>query len=544
MTTPRHWVVPAVLSVALIVTLLWATNEVHRATSGTFDETIYLHLGRQLLAGDWSQLTSLGVAPLPVRLIWNRQALNPGSASATDAAVYRTRVARARRNAVWLAAVPLVLLVFAWSATAHGLAAGGLAAALLTLSPNFVAHASLATTDVAFALAFVSSLMALIAYLHRPSWLMAGVLATALGLALATKYSALGLLACAVVLFARDYRTSRLRLDAATLVLALVVAWGAHGWTMAPLVVQGGSATAAVDRFLGWTGASAEISAWLQSVPFPAFIRGIAAQLYLDRAGQEAFLLGQTSPHGWWYYFPVALALKSTPVELLCFALFAGLAVIRRGRDVETTVLSTAIVLYGGAALASHRDLGVRYLLPIIVVAVAGGVGWLADALRPYRGLSAMLGIFAVVLQGASFVSIAPEHLAYFNALSGGPSRGYQKLVDSNLDWGQDLPGLANWLKTRGTNRVQLAYFGSAPPTAYGIESVPFQSAAAGAEAPSWVAVSATYLQGVFVCGDPFAGFRSIEPSGRGGYSIMIYDAHRDEVRAALAATAADPCAP
>ena len=72
-----------------------------------------------------------------------------------------------------------------------------------------------------------------------------------------------------------------------------------------------------------------------------------------------------------------------------------------------------------------------------------------------------------------------PHYLAYFNQIAGGPGPGATKhLVDSSLDWGQDLPGLKRWLKgTRsgwGQTRflVYLAYFGTGQsPTYYHIHA-------------------------------------------------------------------------
>jgi len=149
----------------------------------------------------------------------------------------------------------------------------------------------------------------------------------------------------------------------------------------------------------------------------------------------------------------------------------------------------------------------------------------------------------AIAVQLASHVSIAPDYLAYFNGLSGGAGTGYRKLVDSNLDWGQDLPRLADWLAARGTNRVALAYYGTAPAAAYGIDAVDLRRAAQPAQ-PRFAAISATLLQGVSLCGDPLAGFRTLTEDGRAGYSIFIYSLERPEVAAALSNAVNDPCAP
>jgi hypothetical protein len=138
-----------------------------------------------------------------------------------------------------------------------------------------------------------------------------------------------------------------------------------------------------------------------------------------------------------------------------------------------------------------------------------------------------------------------PQQLAYFNVFAGGPSRGYLRLVDSNLDWGQDLPRLATWLDQHGTNRVSLAYFGLAPPQAYGIQAVGLRDRdALASNPPTWFALSATYLQGIFVCGDPFAPLRNVEPTARIGFSMFVYATDRPDVRHALDQVRHDPCTP
>ena len=94
-----------------------AARAAARATSGTFDETIYLDLARRAWFEHHTEgFTELGVAPLPVMLAWSRAAVEPFDQASGDPAVYTNRVARARNNAIWWFAVPLVVSVFLWLA--------------------------------------------------------------------------------------------------------------------------------------------------------------------------------------------------------------------------------------------------------------------------------------------------------------------------------------------------------------------------------------------------------------------------------------------
>ena len=533
------WIVLA--ASGLIVLVVLSTNAVAGSASGTWDETLYLFLGRQAATGAGGEaFPALGVAPLPVRLIFNTRALEPLALEHNDPSVYRARIDRARQNAAWWFAVPLVLSIFIWLSRLRNWRVAVAGAALVALSPNIVAHASLATTDVAFTTTFVLTLIAMSVYLKGPSWVSAAMLAVTLGLALATKYSAIALFVAVIILM--PWRMNLRSTTTHVLVLfgALLVAWAGHEWSVMPLMTPNGLLAQTIERGFSWTGGAHQVSSWLANLQVPSYVRGIAAQMYLERQGQEAFLLGKTSQFGWWYYLPVALALKSTPVELAAFGAFAVLSYQAARSGIEGRVLATSAAVFAALALIGQRNLGIRYVLPLVVIALVGAVMWLNDRLRNRR-VACAAALIALAVQGGSLWAIAPQPLAYFNQLAGGPARGYVSLVDSNLDWGQDLIRLHDWLQDRGTNRAVLAYFGSAPVGAYGIEAV---SARQPSPSARWVVISATYLQGIFLCDDPFAEFRGLTPDDRAGYSLLIYDANRQEVQEALRLAQSRPCTP
>ena len=70
--------------------------------------------------------------------------------------------------------------------------------------------------------------------------------------------------------------------------------------------------------------------AWRSSVPAPAFIAGVETFFLHGSTGHPTFLLGTPSNRGWWYYFPVALAVK-TPIPLLLLSIVGA-----RGRRART----------------------------------------------------------------------------------------------------------------------------------------------------------------------------------------------------------------
>jgi hypothetical protein len=266
----------------------------------------------------------------------------------------------------------------------------------------------------------------------------------------------------------------------------------------------------------------------------PLAIDTFIGQMEHASEGQKAFLMGQHSTHGWWYFFPVAIALKSTPAELLMIGLVVFLA-CRPGtwRDPARRLWLVSIAVLLGAGMCSSLNIGHRYMLPIYPLVALIVADWLGEkaAGRPSRAIAS--GMLLLAWQAVSIAGIAPHYLAYFNTLRGGPSQGYHYLVDSSLDWGQDLPGLRRELEARNYHRVALCYFGTANALAYNLRSADWlerdDSVAMDCD---WLAISATALQGAYGGDtDLLDRFRDL-PSVQVGYSIFLYDLKDPRIRA------------
>jgi hypothetical protein len=131
---------------------------------------------------------------------------------------------------------------------------------------------------------------------------------------------------------------------------------------------------------------------------------------------------------------------------------------------------------------------------------------------------------------------VAPHYLSYFNVFAGGPSQGYRRLADSNLDWGQDLPALADALERAGAERPVVVYLGSARLEDYGlaVAAVRWPASAEALASADWIAISATCLAGVYQCGTGMAALRDLAPSARAAHTMFLYDLDRPEVRRAV----------
>jgi hypothetical protein len=540
------------------------------ALSATCDETFYLNAGTRIFRHrSFRECAEVGVAPLPVLLVYWWPALHarePREGSCWTATLEDPGlVAEARLLHVLIIGVPLLLTTYGWLLARRGPTTAALGAGLLTFSPGFLAHASLATTDACFCLFALLSLLALTWFCDRPSIRRFLVLSLAVGLALSAKYTGLALVGVAGVLFVRNALLAappsrpwaalrglaRAGLQTVGLsAIALLTGWACHGFQCYGPLKQ--LAAADTPDFSPWVKVLGR-GPWAERVmdfahyhlPQPAVLQGLRFQ---TRAASQDYpdgnyLWGRRSDHGWWYFYLAALAVKSTISELavaglLCLlAVALGLRYRRRGasrpRDVTRLAwLVTAALLLGLASL-SCKQAGVRYVLllgPLMVLLVADLLGDLVGS----RLAPVVLGPL-LALQVVSAAASAPNYLVYFNGLAGGPAAGHRYLLDSNLEWGQNLPALRHYLEQTDRPRAVLAHFGHCLPAAYGLDAADWRFVPE-ADWPGYghVVISATLRQGLYMRGDFFSDFRALEPQAVVEHALFVYDLRDPDVRDAL----------
>jgi hypothetical protein len=229
--------------------------------------------------------------------------------------------------------------------------------------------------------------------------------------------------------------------------------------------------------------------------------------------------MGQTSQvGGWWFYFPVAFAVKA-PLALLA-AILSVLFVARRPSPWRRLpfvyyTLAVPLVLYAGLAINSRLTIGIRHLLPVWPLLVP----LVAAPLVRRRTLAVLVAALSI----GEAVWIYPHHLAHFNLAAGGPSHGERWLLDSNLDWAQDAKRLRKWLDAHGSPPVCFAYFGTADTAYYGVPANGLTPQSRGCVG----AISANLLHDLYLEPGTYAWLRAKKPIGRAGYSIFLYDLRR-----------------
>jgi hypothetical protein len=460
---------------------------------------------------------------------------------------------------LFLASVPTMMLalllavfVYRWARALFGPWGGLLALTLCAFDPNLIAHGRLTTTDLgSTALLFIATFWAW-RLLSRPTWV--NVLATGVffGLAQASKFSALLFGPIFALLFLWRVLIPERFVIRFPLFQFPVPPRHEQRWPGRLLgVVISGLLVVVVACLSLWAVYGFEIGPIPGLTSWPVLAPSHFDQ-FLDVSGRlageegreaQAFLMGQRYVGGRWAYFPIAFFIK-TPALTLIALTGAIVLSIRKRVGPNAWVLWLPPLLYFVYSLTSRLNLGYRYILPAVPFALvlAGRVGqWLGDGFGRTRGRQRAVLIAAscilVVWSVWSGLTIYPHYLAFFNEFVGGPDNGWRYLVDSNIDWGQDLKGVKRWMETEGIPRVKLGYFGEAFPTYYGIDFDPLPSYPDRWQhplyhdlypddpAPGIYAVSATLLQGINVADpDTYAWFREREPMGKIGYSIFLYE--------------------
>jgi hypothetical protein len=343
------------------------------------------------------------------------------------------------------------LVVFYWARRYFGTATGAIAACLFTLIPTILAHAGLATTDMGLAACLGAAFLGMLVWAEEPTGKHGAVFGFCLALALLSKFTALGFFP-----------------TGAGIALAFYLAAERPGMRrLKQLVMERASSFAiavGVCLFTVWAAyffSFGKVPVWNVSLPAWEYFDGIQVALQHNRDGHPAYLLGEARRYGWWYYFPVALGVK-TPLALLALLLVGMGVCLRQRRRVAYLMplaFSLGILL---PAMGANVNIGVRHVLPVyLAFSVIASLG-LAQLAR-LANRQAWAGAAAVVLVlwlAAAGALHHPDYIPYFNELA--PGRPDRVLCDSDYDWGQDTKRLAARLKQLGATQVNYGYVDSA----------------------------------------------------------------------------------
>lgn len=418
----------------------------------------------------------------------------------------------------------LVGLIGWWAYRLWGYWAALLSMSLAAFEPNLIANSALITMDTGISLFMLLTYYLLWEYTQQPTTVRLVAVGLALGLAFATKFSSM--------------------LPAAFLPV-VVFLHVLTGGRMGP-VPKDPNEDSLLGRLRQSVGPLLRILciALVVIVPFYFFqgfhswAFGLRTQMNQQGSDKCLFLFDKLSYRGWWYYFPLAFLIK-TPIGTLIL-IAASLLAFRAGKPLgkkECIFLTLPVALYFLALTRLSLQTGVRYVLPVypFLFVLAGRLA----TVSPRSIVVPILIVVAVASTALSDLRSAPYQLAYFNEAVGGPDQGYRCLSDSNVDWGQALYDLKDYIDTNHLPGVYLSYFGTALPEALGIQYQPLAYFGRLSPLPDFevpadskpqiLAISVSNLQGV-PWKDPtmFWWLYDRKPIAKLGNSIFLYDITRD----------------
>ncbi len=492
------------------------------------------------------------------------------------------------RLPIMLLSILLGLIIFKWSKRLFGVTGGLLALAFYAFDPTTIAHSRWITTDLGIAFFMFATLFFLSRYLKKPTFWRALSFAAIFGLAQVAKFSAIILIPLAflylIIAKWQGWPKTELNPDEIgkvfsikklillTFIVAFFVIWGTYGFEMktpysdpeVSVAFASGKSQQHFDKaWLTFINTATDTDTSLgkftenaaKNVPIPAFtyFKGFATLANHNYWGHTSYLLGEHSGVGWWYYFIIAFLVK-TPLVTLLLLLFligyfirwlvlrskkvntdrgdpveekpapSGLIKSLRQANIDWYIIILTPLLYFIWTLTSKLNLGVRHLLPIYPF-IFLMIGFLVTLkIDKYKKVFYSIFVVLLIFYFVSSLLIYPHYLSYFNEAVGGPNNGHKYLTDSNLDWGQDLYGLKGYMDKHGLDNIYLHYFGTAYPSAYGIdfESPPDNEAIA--KDPAFTGTIAISVSALYSESKEYYWLLDHEITAKIGYSIWIYD--------------------
>jgi hypothetical protein len=437
-----------------------------------------------------------------------------------------------------------IWVVRMWAKELYGCKAAFLATLLWCFSPSILSHAVMATPDFPCAVLCLSSSLVFHRYLLAPSFSLAAASGILLGVAQLTKFTAL-----------IDY------LSWSALGLAASILPSRPLYRQLPLWIKGGHVAVIVlisgiviNAGYAFEGSFTPVGAFdfasqsltvnrngerinvfskslFSGIPMPLpanYIRGLDLQQLDFEQSKLSYLGGTLSDRGWCYFYVYAIFVK-VPVGVLLLGVYSMILSLTSScrRFDDLVVWLPAIVVLTVASLKSGYTMHFRYILPALPFVIIG-----LSRVAEVACIWCKVGVATLSLSAVlSSALVLPHSLSYFNELVGGPNNGHEHLIDSNIDWGQDLFFFHHWVNRHPeSSPIGLAYFnfidyrvviGAEYPE---VPPDPDGDRERAGPHPGWWAVDIHSLKA-----GRYKYFDRFRPVAKAGYSIFIYHISHEE---------------
>ena len=453
----------------------------------------------------------------------------------------------------------LLVIVFLTAREMFGATAGFVALGLLVFDPTLLAHGALVTTDAIQACFLLASIYAFYRYIKAPSVARLAITCLAVGLALASKHSAVLVFPMLVILAGIEVLRRKsvdlaaqlsigkraARLAAALLVIGLVsvgILWGTYGFRYSARG-NGLKLNPSMEEQLKQVPSPTQARvlrefARLHVLP-ESYIYGFAHVLFSAKSF-NSYVFGKAYPHAVWFYFPVAMLVKSSLTFLIL--LLISIWVIASGRLKNRRELQFLLVpplIYMAASMFGGMNIGIRHILPVYIflaILIAGATSVLIKGSRYWFYVVVLLLLF----QAVSVTRAFPAYIGYGNEAFGGPKNVWRYVSDSSADWAQQLHAVKRYTDEHNLQHCWFVYFGTGVidydyykipckllPTVESIWLGTLSDATPAIDGP--VLISAVDLTG-FEFGppplNPYEQFKKLTPVAVIDSSVFVYDGH------------------
>lgn len=361
------------------------------------------------------------------------------------------------RLSISLLSLFLAAMVFLAAREMFGRAEALVALALLAFEPTLIGHGSVVTTDMALSATSFAFIYALYRFCREASWFRLMIVGLAFGLMLSAKHSAVFFVGISFALVIADavlFRPSESPLPrqivrrtaafAAFFLIGLIVLWGFYGFRYYAIPSATGDSVSVADYIKenGRPEMAASVSAKATELvsrthTFPeSYTLGMAD--VIAWGARNTFIFDRSYGSGQWFYFPVALTVKSSIAFLLLLPLGFFYVFFNREKRREMLFLLFPPLVFFIIASSSSFTTGIRHILPtyaFFIVAAAAGAVWLS---RKYDVFKYAL-IALLVFHAAAAVRITPNYQSFSNDFWGGVNNTYHIFRDSSVETGQSV---------------------------------------------------------------------------------------------------------